>query len=68
MHSDEADWVYFVRLRELMPGYALNVTGPEVEAVRDLRCAVPEGTHHSQDSDCVVASSADAERWRAATE
>ncbi|MFI6449438.1 hypothetical protein [Kitasatospora sp. NPDC050543] len=63
--------VHFARLRDLMPVYPLNLTGDEVDVVRDLYCAVSSelAARHRRDwrrSD-LDASAADAERWYAAS-
>lgn len=63
--------VYFVRLYQLRSGDPMNVDGDEVTAIRSLYCATDEGTaerHRHNELPWVDASTADAERWYAATE
>lgn len=60
------------RLRDLLPDYPSNLTGEEVDAARDLYCAVRSDTTARYRRDWrtsdLDASAADAARWYAATD
>jgi hypothetical protein len=65
----EPQWsVHVMPLWRLMPVYELNLTGDEVEAIRDLYCAVPENENRRSWSEDVRAAESDISRWREATE
>ncbi|POX42687.1 hypothetical protein C3486_03695 [Streptomyces sp. Ru73] len=69
MYEGGIDTVHFVRLRDVIRVCELNVTGPEVEDIRNLYCAVSEEeASRMWGGDWVLANPADAGRWRAATD